>query len=99
MTIINSLNKLVNHPSRQVKLPVLNQPDSISKKIGNADFPSKNETSAGIASPLTVVSKEVVAVEVFDDFNIWSTIDEHVTKLSTVDAQGRSVVLIDNTSS
>jgi len=95
--IAEKINKLVQHPGDKKTLPTLVQRQSINARLGKSGFSDQDSGGTGIASPLTVISKEVVDIEVFDDFNVWSVIEKHTVKMTTKDAQGREVVIIDPT--
>ncbi|NOR70895.1 MAG: hypothetical protein GQ532_14575 [Methylomarinum sp.] len=92
MPISDNINRLVKHPSKQVQLPDQKQPDSISKKLGAADFPSDDSAGAGIASPLTESSRVTEMLTQYDDFNVWSVDIEFIKQLNMTDTVGRPVV-------
>ena len=64
--------------------------DSISRVVKTANPPLSSNSS--IDSPLTEQSRTTVDFEIFDDLNVWSVIEKHVTELVMTDANGNDIV-------
>lgn len=97
MSIKQDINKLTDTAGGKTVLNSAVAVGSINKRFGVADFSasdsqSQGQQTAGIASPLTEVSRVTLDVEIFDQFNVWSVIETHIVQLEMTDANLDTVI-------